>query len=305
MRVSLLHNSHSGSKDHTADEIATTIRRFGHAVVGVAHSLEELVSALEREETEIIAIAGGDGTVSRTACALAGCRIPLAILPHGTANNIALGLGMRGSLPELVASWQHAESVPFDLLDASTDGETTRFAEAVGWGAFPRVIAEAKRREELDGAERSLDDERSLFREVAERATPQPYGVTIDGIDYSGDYLLVEVSNVRFIGPQLLLTPESSTEDGLLEVTLWGSAEREHLLRRLDSDESVRSSTAGPAAKAGSRVSVSASDTLRHVDGHLLDLGAVAQRMVHFSVLPAAVRYSVGSTLPWRSPPST
>jgi len=293
MRVSLLHNSRSGSKDHTADEIAHTIRRFGHEVVGVAHSLEELVSAIKRDETELIAIAGGDGTVSRAACALAGSRIPLAILPHGTANNTALSLGIRGSVEQLVESWQRAARVPFDLLDATTEHHTTRFAEAMGWGVFPQVIAEAKRREEADGAERSLEDERTLFRELVERARPRPYEVTVNGVNYSGDYLMVEVSNVRFIGPQLLLTPESSTKDGLLEVTLWSSAERGHLRRLLDSNEATRRTASGPSAKVGERVSVSASDALRHVDGHLVELGEDARRTVQFSVRHAAVHYLV------------
>lgn len=304
MRVSLLHNSHSGSKDHTADEVAHTIRSRGHEVVGVAHSLDELVTGLKRDETELIAIAGGDGTVSRTACALAGSHIPLAILPHGTANNTARSLGVTGSVPQIIDDWQRSRAVPFDLLDASADGHTTRLAEAIGWGVFPRVIAEAKRREEHasrsktagpDDAVRSLDDERALFREVVERARPQPYEVEIDGVNYSGDYLLVEISNVRFIGPQLLLAPESSTKDGLVEVTLWGSAEREHLLRSLAADESTRHSAQGPAARVGDRVSVTATDQLRHVDGHLVDLGDQTRRTVRVSVRRGAVHYWVGA----------
>ena len=303
MRVSLLHNSRSGSKDHTADEIAHVIRRFGHEVVGVAHSLEELVSAIKRDETELIAIAGGDGTVSRTACALAGSRIPLAILPHGTANNTALSLGITGTSSQIIAGWQRATEVPFDLLDAAVDGHTTRFAEAMGWGVFPRVIAEAKHRKDLDsrspaegrdGAARSLDDERTLFREMLERARPRAYEVEVDGVNYSGDYLLVEISNVRFIGPQLLLAPESSTKDGLVEVTLWGNAEREHLLRSLHADESTRRTAKGPAARVGERVTVTAADERRHVDGHLVELGETAQRTVRVSVRRGAVRYLVG-----------
>jgi diacylglycerol kinase family enzyme len=242
--------------------------------------------------------------VSRTACALAGSPIPLAILPHGTANNTALGLGISGTVPQIIDSWRHAGEVPFDLVDAAGDGHATRVAEAIGWGVFPQVIAEANRCGELASRSptasskatvRSLDDERALFREVVERARSQHYEVEVDGIDYSGDYLLVEISNVRFIGPQLLLTPASSTNDGLIEVTLWGDAEREHLLRLLDTDESVRRSAKGPAARVGDQVTVSADDPLRHVDGHLVNLGLRARRTVRLSVRRAAVHYLVGA----------
>lgn len=218
--------------------------------------------------------------------------------------NTALSLEIRGTVPQIVDSWSYAGAVPFDLVDAAGDGHTTRVAEAIGWGVFPRVIAEANRCGELasrsataspNAAVRSLDDERALFREVVEGARPQHYEVVVDGIDYSGEYLLVEISNVRFIGPQLLLTPASSTNDGLIEVTLWGDSEREHLLRLLDTDEAVRHATKCPAARVGDQVTVSADDPLRHVDGHLVNLGLRARRTVRLLVRRAAVHYLVGA----------
>jgi len=293
MRVSLLHNSDSGSKDHTADEIAQTIRSLGHEIVSVAHSLAELKAGLNGNSSELIAIAGGDGTVSRAACALSGSPIPLAILPHGTANNTALSLGVRGSLAQIIDSWRNGKLVPFDLLVA-TDGErSTPFAEAMGWGVFPCVIAEAKRRESSRGAARALDDERALFREVAERTQPRRYEVEVDGIDCSGEYLLVEISNVPFIGPQLSISPDSRSGDGLLEVTLWGSAEREHLRRLLGSPPEAPP-TGGPKARVGKRVTVNASDAVCHLDGHLQTLESGGPRRVGCSVRPAAVHYLLG-----------
>lgn len=290
MRVSLLHNSHSGSKDHTADELVETLRRFAHDVVSVSHSLEELGYALKRDQTELVVVAGGDGTVSRTACALAGSPIPLAILPMGTANNTARALGIHGSNERIVQSWENADRVPFDLANATTNGHTTRFAEAAGWGVFPQVIREAKQAQASDG-ERSLDAERELFLSVAQRMQPRRYEVTVNGVDCSGDYLLVEISNLSMVGPQLNLTPESSTNDGLLEVTLWGNAERAALCELLESG-SFRAHV--PSSRHGDRITVRASDATRHVDGHLLELGEAVQQSVHFSVQRAAVHYLVG-----------
>lgn len=51
------------------------------------------------ESTDVIVAAGGDGTVSTAARAVAGRDIPVAILPLGTANNIARSLGIEGSIP--------------------------------------------------------------------------------------------------------------------------------------------------------------------------------------------------------------
>jgi diacylglycerol kinase family enzyme len=290
MRVSLLHNSHSGSKDHTADEIVETIRHFGHEIVAVAHSLEELGAGLKRDAPDLIAIAGGDGTVSRTACAFAGSPVPFAILPHGTANNTALSLGVPDSVEAIVASWALARERPFDLIEATTNGRSRLLAEAGGWGVFPQVMVESKRRQEDEGAERSLAAERQLFLEIAQHARPHRYEVTLNGVDLSGDYLLVEICNLPCLGPQLELSPTSSPEDGLIEVVLWTERERECLCRAL---ETGLSPVNAPEVRRGDRVSVRASDTVRHADGELVELGDAVHGAVHFSVRRAAVRYRV------------
>jgi diacylglycerol kinase (ATP) len=42
----------------------------------------------------VVAVCGGDGTISEAACGLAGSDVPLAILPGGTSNVLALELGI-------------------------------------------------------------------------------------------------------------------------------------------------------------------------------------------------------------------
>ena len=48
------------------------------------------------DSIDLAVTAEGEGTVRSAAIALAGRPIPLAILPFGTANNIALSLGIEG-----------------------------------------------------------------------------------------------------------------------------------------------------------------------------------------------------------------
>jgi diacylglycerol kinase family enzyme len=72
---------------------------------------------------------------------LAGRRIPIAILPLGTANNIAKTLGIRGSAEQLIAAIPTAVRRAFDLGVIGGPGLDARFLEGVGWASSPRRCA--------------------------------------------------------------------------------------------------------------------------------------------------------------------
>jgi len=50
--------------------------------------------------------------------------------------------------------------------------------------------------------------------------------IRLDGKEMSGDYVLLEAMNVRYVGPNLDLVPRADINDGLLDVVLVGSGER-------------------------------------------------------------------------------
>ncbi len=266
MLVALLHNPSSGSEDHTDREIVKGIRQAGHEVPHVSASVRELTAALQREPCDLILIAGGDGTVSRAACQLAGWRVPLSILPLGTANNTAKSLSIPKRIKKLAKSWQSAERLAFDLAVLDDGVVRQRYAEAAGWGVFPSSIERAKREGSASTVRRTLKRNQQLFRQVAREAQPRPYRVEVDGRDYSGDYLLVEVVNVPLIGPQLPLSPFSDPSDGSFEVVLAGCGERA-ALERLASGERVDGAF---VTQRGAHVRVTASEGVMHVDGRLL-----------------------------------
>src|SRR5688572_28240205 len=178
MRITLLHNESAGSEDHARGEIAAALERAGHRVAAVVTSVDELVDTLDRHPCDLVVIAGGDGTVSRAACTLAGRPIPLAILPLGTANNTALSLGLLDGNPDidtLIAGWSGGGYRNWDLATLHEDDRLTPFSECVGWGVFPEVIAKANSLSSPEQRERTLDRDRRVFASLVESAKPQFY----------------------------------------------------------------------------------------------------------------------------------
>lgn len=233
MRVVLLHNPSAGSKDHTDDTLREQLGSRGYEVVAIVAKPRELPDVLSHTRCDLVVAAGGDGTVGRAAGKLAGRELPLAILPLGTANNIARTLGIDAEAEELatwIDGWQGRTPRAVDLALATLAGRPKPFLEALGFGVFPEVMHLAEQAEPGRSREHELRRDLALFRSVVEAAKPAFYSLTSDLGDHSGEYLLVEVMNIPYLGPHLPFSPASRPDDGILELCLVGEAERPALL---------------------------------------------------------------------------
>ena len=290
MRVTLLHNKSAGSENHAAEDLEASVRRAGHELVDTVVTQENLVASIRARPPELIAIAGGDGTVSRAACALAGCSVPLAVFPLGTANNTALSLGVRGNVDELVQRWSAGRLVPFDLATVCADDMLSRFSEAIGWGVFPAVIARTSQMSWPDETPSTLERDRSVFQLVVEDFEPRPYAIQVDEVRVTGEFLLVEIMNIALLGPQLAVSPESDPSDGLLEVVLAGETERAALLELA----STGRITSGARLRTlrGKHITVQTRDRAFHRDGSLVEHASGGVEFA-LEVKPASVHYLV------------
>jgi diacylglycerol kinase family enzyme len=182
-----------------------------------------------------VAVAGGDGTIGRVARRLIGSRTPIAVLPMGTANNIAKTLGVsRGALAELIRGWTTAACVNFDVGMAKGPWGSECFIEGFGIGLFADAMSQ------LDGKEnRQLADSGKpkhvmnsvlkILKKQLQRSQPKKMIVRVDGRDLSGEYVLLEAMNIRYVGPNLDLVPRARTNDGFLDVVFVPTHERAKL----------------------------------------------------------------------------
>jgi diacylglycerol kinase family enzyme len=231
MKIDLVHNPTAGD-GQDVDGLVSLITDAGHKVRH--RSTKDDWKALLQDPGDLVVAAGGDGTVRKVALAAADHGVPFAVLPIGTANNIAKTLGMLGEAAELVESWAGGSGRPFDIGEVVAPWGRERFVESVGGGPAAELIT---RGSEV-GADagllgRETDRALHLLSELVRNEDVRHWQVTADDVDLSGDYLAVELLNIMFVGPNVPLAPAADPGDGLLDVALVSEADRGPLLSYL------------------------------------------------------------------------
>jgi len=289
MRVSLFHNEKAG--DNTSlGSVLELIESSGHELVRV-FDREAAIAELTESRTELLVAAGGDGTVSAAARLLAGRTIPLTILPLGTANNIAKTLQGDASIEELVARWDSADRRLVDLGVARGAWGERRFVEGVGMGLVPATIA-STRIEPLAGDDSASNIASALERylEVLARLTPRRFTLRLDGKEQTGDFLLVEVLNIRSVGPNLILNPDVDPSDGHFCVVTAGEEHRDEWGRYLQDRVEGRENGLFLPAVPARHIEVHGGGDV-HVDDELVR--SAIPGVVSISIEPEAVEFLV------------
>jgi diacylglycerol kinase (ATP) len=186
--------------------------RAGHAT--------ELAALAADRGYRAVCVVGGDGTLAEAATGLAGTETPLAVLPRGTANQVAHNLRIPVNLEEAVDTAVRGTPAWVDLgrigdrvfalvagagLDAAVMGSATRgLKERFGFGAY-------------------------VFAAVKEALAAQPvdFRITADGETVEVRAITVMMANVgelfaHFLPIPLPLgpRPRSSWQDGLFDVVV-------------------------------------------------------------------------------------
>ena len=242
VKVSLLYNSQAGG-DGSLDRIRSALTLHGHDLVRVVTDRVNLPRLVD-PPVDVVLSAGGDGTAAAAARALAGRTTPLAILPLGTANNIAMSVGYVGSIEDLIGGLRYERRWPLDLGTASGPWGSRTFVESVGGGMIAAGIEAMKARRVGQPVEPpAARMERALrgYYEIISRLEPRRCTLLLDDKTLEGEFLLVEVLNTPWIGPNFNLSLDADPSDGVLSVVVVGEHEREilqdYLERRILNDD--------------------------------------------------------------------
>lgn len=195
-RVTLIYNENAGSAESQSD-IVELISRVGFTVTCFSKKKRDIEKAL-KEPADIIAIAGGDGAVAKVAAQMKPNGCPIAVVPLGTANNIAKSLGIGQPTVELVASWHVEKMIAFYPIAANGPWGRSRIIEGLGFGAIEQAIAELPSKTTFGNA-------RNKYAEAALNVPAEELKLRIEDEPRTGKFTVLEVTKFPYVGPNLPL----------------------------------------------------------------------------------------------------
>lgn len=231
MRLLLLHNPTAGGGNLKAPELTAAFERAGYAV-DYRSTTEDEMDAIAAEAQDLVAVAGGDGTVGKVIRVLEGVDARLAIVPLGTANNIASFLEIHGAPEDVVAGLAEGRERTLDLGIAEGPWGRRVFVEGIGVGAIAGTLATGKMKD-LSGNEK-ITFGREMLPKVLREAPTMRWRTTVDGVALPEDLLALEVLNTPVMGPRLRLAPAARPGDGRLHVAFLRPERRQAFLDWLE-----------------------------------------------------------------------
>ena len=271
MLVTLIHNPGAGDQDESAKGLKKLLRQAGHEVRYRSAKEDGWKRALKKP-ADLVVVAGGDGTVGRVARRIAGKSIPMAVLPTGTANNIARALGQHERpLEELVRAWEDAPRAKLDVGVAKGPWGSRNFIEGLGFGIFAGHLAvlEDEEEDESQSASDKVDGALRRMKETAEEAEAIQVVATLDGQNLSGKYLMMEALNLHYVGPNMRLALDGKPGDGEFEVVLVTEDERARFVQYLEAWRENRDRLAVLPSHRGKHLKIEWTGFPLHIDDKL------------------------------------
>jgi diacylglycerol kinase family enzyme len=170
-----------------------------------------------RDGSDLIIAAGGDGTINEVVEGMAGSRVPLGILPAGTANVLANEIGLTGKLVDVAEKLLSCEKrrVPVGRMYSDGNPGGRHFLLMAGAGVDAHIVLQ------VDPVLKAR------FGKMAYWAAGLPeffrklevFAVEVDGVKHLCSFALI--SKVRNYGGDFEIAQEVRVHDEEFEVVLF------------------------------------------------------------------------------------
>ncbi len=177
-----------------------------------------------RRGVDVVAAAGGDGTVNEVVNGLDGYDVPLGIIPVGTANDFARQVGIPADADHAMDVILQRKPRRFDT--AALNGRRFLNVSTGGVGAEATAETPAEVKESLGPLAYAI----SGMRKFAD-FKPSYARFSGDGFSYEGEFLMFAVGLTRSTGGGTMVTPMASATDGLLDLCIVEGMSRKDFAR--------------------------------------------------------------------------
>jgi diacylglycerol kinase (ATP) len=193
--------------------IVESIRGMGIEVVEMPTQETGDATRLAREAVaggfDAVVVIGGDGTVNEAVNGVAGSEVPLAIIPTGTVNVLALELGIPLDPPDACRLLTEGS---VSWIDLGLAGERY-FALMAGIGMDAAVVAGMN-----PTLKRALKEAAFVVQGVATLLTREEPLLIVETPDRRVEGYFIVIGNSSNYGGAFGITPHADMRDGLLDV---------------------------------------------------------------------------------------
>jgi diacylglycerol kinase (ATP) len=208
-------NSHSGGGGYRRDLplILDSLRGLGYDVeeretAGVGDATRLAREAVE-QGLDLVCAIGGDGTVNETINGLAGTDVPLAIVPTGTVNVLAMELGIPLDPPDAV---KLLEVGTVSWIDLGLAGDRY-FALMAGVGMDAAVVASLN-----PVLKKAFKEAAFAVQGLANYLTKEEPLIRVTTAEHTVEGYFAVFGNSSNYGGGFGITPLADMRDGLLDV---------------------------------------------------------------------------------------
>jgi diacylglycerol kinase (ATP) len=226
-RIHIIYNPISGRRRKALlNRVVSRLRDSG-CVVHISCTekrgdAERMAAETSPTDYDAIAVAGGDGTINEVLNGMTQSRLPLGLIPMGTANVLAAEIGLRVTPDAIAAALLAGQRQPIDIGIAGS----RRFVMMAGVGFDADVV-----RGIIPGLKRAVGKGAYVWQSLVEilRYRPQRFRITLDGVGHEAASAVF--ANGHFYAGRFTCAPEARLTDGKLHVCLFKSSGRLSVIR--------------------------------------------------------------------------
>lgn len=242
------------------------------------------------EGCSLLIVLGGDGTIHEVVNGLKQIqkKIPLLILPNGTANDLARGLDLSWTSEKLLSAIDQMHFREIDLIKIVHEEKVKWCVNISDVGFGGKVVQLLHGQRKFVGG--SLSYVLAIIRSFVTYRKPIVL-LKSEEHGYHGPILLAACCNGPMFGDGLYIAPEAKIDDGWMHVTLLGKVDFLDYLRnlsRLKRKKQIKHPEAYYFKTRKLELQINSGIAFTEADGELIGEGNIA-----FEIEPASLRLIV------------